>query len=183
MNKNLIQIDSNNDCELGDILIKENELDVLRSKLNIAEKELSYNKANVLLGEGFNIVIIIGEIILYVVCKPSFPTFVLIGVMSVFYFPAKALSSFVVGTRIGRYIKNKRLKATIGELDDKIMQLEKTLTFMKEKANYKLENNTINESKLLSHIPTSCHDLSVCKQNNINNDQVKVLSLIKKNRI
>lgn len=200
MNQNLVQINDNygavsdengsikviskenSDCELKDILIKENELEDLSSKLNTAKRELSSNKLDTILGEVLNTVIIGGEIVLYVALNSTLPTAVLITIMSLVYIPTKGVNLVSSGSRIGRYIKRKKLNATIRDLDEKIPQLEKFLTDMKEKAKYNVEYTTINESKSADQISTAYRDLSVYMQSNINEEpkKVKVLSLTRK---
>ena len=200
MNQNLVQINDNygavcdengsikviskekNDCELKDILIRENELENLSLKLNTAKKELSSNKIDTIFGEILNTVIVAGEIVLYVGLNSTLPTATLITVMALFYIPTKGMNLVSEGSRIGRYIKRKKLNATIRDLDEKIPQLEKTLTDMKAKTKYNVECATINESKSASHISNAYRDLSVYMQSYVNEEpkEVKVLSLTRK---
>lgn len=200
MNQNLIQINDNcgavsdengnikviskenSDCELQAILIKENELEDLISKLNTTKERLSSNKLNIIIGEILNTAIIGEEIALYVVLNSILPTAALITVMALFYIFAKGISLAIAGSRIGRYIERKKLNATIKDLDEKIPKLEKTLKDMKEKTKYNVECTTINESKSASHISSTYRDLTVHMQDNTNEGpkKVKVLSLIKK---
>ena len=200
MNQNLVQINDNygavsdengsikviskenSDCELKDILIKENELEDLSSKLNTAKKELSFNKIDTIFGEFLNTVIIGGEIFLYFALNSTFSTEALITVMILFYIPIKGVNLLSGGSRIGRHIKRKKLNETIRDLDKKIPQLEKTLTDMKTKAKYNVEYAAINESKSTSHISNAYRDLSVYMQSYVNEEpnEVKVLSLTRK---
>ena len=200
MNQNLVQINDNygavsdengnikviskenGDCELKDILIMENELENLSLKLNTAKKELSSNKIDTIFGEILNTLIVAGEIVLYVALNSTLSTAALIIVMALFYIPTKGMTLELEGSRIGRYIKRKKLNATIRDLDEKIPQLEKTLTDMKAKTKYNVECATINESKLASHISNAYRDLSVYMQSYVNEEpkEVKVLSLTRK---
>lgn len=199
MNQNLVQINDNygvvsdevgnikvvnkenNDCELKDILIKENELEALSSKLNTAKKELSSNKIDTIFGEILNTLIIGGEIVLYVVLNSTLPTAALITLMALFYIITKGTNLLAEGSRIGKYIKRKKINETIRELDEKIPQLEKILTDMKTKTKYNVAQSTINESKS-SHISNAYRDLSVYMQSNVNEElkEAKVLSLTRK---
>ena len=200
MNQNLVQINDNygavsdengsikviskenSDCELKDILIRENELENLSLKLNTAKKELSSNKSDTIFGEILNTLIVAGEIVLYVGLNSTLPTAALITVMALFYIPTKGMNLVSEGSRIGRYIKRKKLNATIRDLDEKIPQLEKTLTDMKAKTKYNVEYATIDESKSASHISNAYRDLFVYMQSYVNEEpkEVKVLSLTRK---
>lgn len=200
MNQNLVQINDNygavsdengnikviskenSDCELKDILIRENELENLSLKLNTAKKELSSNKIDIILGEILNTLIVAGEIFIYVVLNSTVSAAALIAAMALFYIPTKGMTLMAEGSRIGRYIKWKKLNATIRDLDEKIPQLEKTLTDMKAKTKYNVECATINESKSASHISNAYCDFSVYMQSSVNEEpkEVKVLSLTRK---
>ena len=200
MNQNLVQINDNygavsdengsikviskenSDCELKDILAKENELEDLSLKLNTAKKELFSNKIDTIFGEILNTVIISGEIVLYFTLNSILPTAILITVMTLFYIPTKGVNLVSGGSRIGRHIKRKKLNATIRDLDEKIPQLEKILTDMKTKTKYNVEYTTISNPKSTIHISNAYGDLSMYMNSCVNEEpkEIKVLSLTRK---
>ena len=199
MNQNLVQINDNygavsdenggikvvskknNGCELKDILMKENELEYLNSKLNSVKEELVFNKTNATFGEIMNALIVVQEIVLYFFAKIN-NLEAKFFVLAFIYIITKGMNLFFFGTRIGRHNKRKKLIATIRDLEEKVPQLEKNLTEMKEKTKYNVEDTTINNLKSTNSISTTYRGLSTNMQSNINEEskKVKILSLTKK---
>ena len=133
---------SETNCELQDILLKENELENLNQELITAKEELTENKANTIFGELGNIVIIGGGIFLGIELFPATSTQLLIYMLMGFYVISKSILLAMCGTRMGRYKKNKKLKSSIEFLEENSVQLEVELKNLKEKAKYKVESDT-----------------------------------------
>lgn len=200
MNQNLIQINDNygavsdengnisiiskdnQEYDLQDILTKENELEILKSRLNTEKKELSTNKMNMIFGEIMNGIVIGGEIVLYYFLHSTLPTSILLFLMSLIYIITKGITLIEYGTRIGRITKKKKLNASIEELESKIPELEKELCEMKQKTNYKINYQEHCESKTISQVNEAYQCLSAYMEHNINEEptQVKVLRLSRK---
>lgn len=200
MNQNLIQINDNygavsdengnisiiskdnQEYDLQDILTKENELEILKSRLNTEKKELSTNKKNIIFGEIMNGLIIGGEIALYYFLHSTLPTSILLFLMSLVYTITKGLSLIEYGTRIGRITKRKKLKTSIESLEREIPESEKELCEMKQKTNYKINYQEHSESNTISQVNEAYQCLSAYMEHNINEEpsQVKVLRLSRK---
>ena len=200
MNQNLIQINDNygavsdengnvsiiskdnQEYYLQDILTKENELEILKSRLNTEKKELSTNKMNIILGEIMNGVIIGGEIALYYFLHSILPTSALLFLMALIYAFTKGVSLIEYGTRFGRITKKEKLNASIENLEAEIPEVEKELCEMKQKTNYKINYQTNCESNTISQVNEAYQCLSAYMEHNINEEpsQVKVLRLSRK---
>ena len=200
MNQNLIQINDNygavsdengnisiiskdnQEYDLQDILTKENELEILKSRLNTEKKELSTNKIKIIFGEIMNGLIIGGEIALYYFLHSTLPTSILLFLMSLVYTITKGLSLIEYGTRIGRITERKKLKTSIESLERKIPESEKELCEMKQKTNYKINYQEHSESNTISQVNEAYQCLSAYMEHNINEEpsQVKVLRLSRK---
>ena len=135
---------SESNFEFQDVLLKENELEILKQELMDAKEKLIDNKERIIFGELCNLVIIGGGIFLgielFSVVTPQLLVYLLTGMYAI----TKAINIAMNGTRIGRYKKNKKLKSSIESLEKNSLQLEVELKKIKEKAKYKVESDTKN---------------------------------------
>jgi hypothetical protein len=167
----------NNYYELQDILIKENEIEKLNKELEDAVNDLSTNKFKIISSEILNIVILGGEIYLFIIFNMSpVNTSLLLACLAMFYISTKGLILSIFGTRIGRFKKRKKLINTIKELEETIPKLEKELENIKKKVEY----STYSETKLDNNMANIYQDLD--KDESIISDKtnVKILKLTKK---
>ena len=200
MNQRLVQVNNNygavsdekgnisiiskesGDYDFESILKKENELEDLTFKLNNFKNKLSDNKRNMIFGEITTAFILCGELVLFFIFNPVISIETLIAVMSIFYLTTKSLNLGTYGTRIGRYMKKRKLTSTIEEIETNIPKLEKELQSMKEKTKYKINYSTLTETESKTSVVDAYQELSVYMEHNINEEtaKVKVLSLRKK---
>ena len=99
---------SESNFEFQDVLLKENELEILKQELMDAKEKLIDNKERIIFGELCNLVIIGGGIFLgielFSVVTPQLLVYLLTGMYAI----TKAINIAMNGTRIGRYKKNKK---------------------------------------------------------------------------
>ncbi len=146
-NGNVSLIEKKNDTyNFEEILLKENQIENLKLKLEDYSKKLDQNKFDIIGGEIISTVLIATEIGLAIAFNSVLTLKELILLMTLSYLSVKGLFSFMYGTRIGRYIKKKKLTSEIEKIESEIPELEKELANIKEKSKYKVECSTINES-------------------------------------
>lgn len=146
MNKNLIEIGKNqymvtnekgethftvaNKDGSKEILIKENELESSKEKLNDCEETLQVNTIKCIIGE---ISMFVGMPILFGLALTY--TSPIIAILS--YIPFKLLHIGAVGTRTKRLKERKNLKAEIEELKSNIPELENIIKQLKKDIQFK----------------------------------------------
>ena len=121
-------------------------------------------------------VILVGsEVVAYVLFHSVLPLEGMIGLMAFLYVYIKAMSFPIHGTLTGRYIKKKKLTATINELEKKIPELERELMEMKEITKYKVNCSTSTEKDI--NYCNFEHSENIGNSFNKTPTNIKVLSL------
>ena len=176
---------SESNFEFQDVLLKENELEILKQELMDAKEKLNQeliaakeklidNKERTINGELCNLVIIVGLIMLAIAIFPVVSTQLLIYLLTGFYAVFKAITTAICGTRIGRYKENKKLNSSIKSLEEDRLQLIYKLVNLKEKAKYKVESDTKNYCVESSFTKNTSEVL------NVDLGKVKVMKLTRK---
>ena len=163
-----------------EILLKENNLEELKSKLEDCKNKLSLNKQNIIGGNVGSIILITMEIALFTFLHSALPLGILIAVGTLSYIPFKGMLLLMCGTRIGRYKEKNKLIADIEKLESELPELEKELTEIKEKSKYKVRASTVNETKPSVEEIYPEISLSMDSYAPEKHDTIKVLSLRKK---
>lgn len=146
-NGNVSLIEKKNDTyNFEEILLKENQIENLKLKLEIFKENLERNKKNIIYGEIINIVLLALEIGMAIFMSSALVLKDLILLMAATYIPFKLINILMHGTRIERHIKKKKLITKIEEIELELPTLENELANIKEKSKYKIECSTINES-------------------------------------
>ncbi len=177
-NVNLIKKE-NDSCQFEEILSKENDLENLKSQLEDHQHDLNWNEIKTGLAKIYNFLAIAVAIIPFVFSPISLPT---LGVSLFFYSCIKVGSLCVWGTKRRRNREKQKLTSDIETKKLEISNLEKELTKAKEKAKYKVEKPTINQSKEENYRKESSLEFSIPidNDNSKKNNKVKVLSLSKR---
>ena len=146
-NGNVSLIEKKNDTyNFEEILLKENQIENLKLKLEIFKENLERNKKNIIYGEIINIVLLALEIGMAIFMSSALVLKDLILLMAATYLPFKLINILMHGTRIERHIKKKKLTTKIEEIELELPTLEKELVNIKEQSKYKVECSTINET-------------------------------------
>ena len=198
MNQKLVQI--NNNCgmvsdENGDInfiekendsynfeeiLLIENNLEELKSKLEDCKNKLFLNKQKTIYGNLANIFLIIMEILLLIFLHSIIPLGTLIALVIFSYILFKETLLLTYGTIGKKYKEKNKLIADIEKLELELPKLEKKLKEIKEKSKYKVSVSTVEETKTNVEKIYSEISLSMDRYTPKKRDMVKVLSLTKK---
>ena len=180
-NGNINFIEKGNDSyNFEEILLKENNLEELKLKLEDCKNKLSLNKQNIIEGNVLSIIIIVAKIALFTFLHSTLPLGILIAVGTLSYIPFKGMLLLMCGTRIGRYKEKNKLIADIEKLESELPELEKELTKIKEKSKYKVNVSTFDETKTFVEDSLSKTPLSMDSYIPNKNGNIRVLSLTKK---
>ena len=173
-NGNISFIEKENDSyNFEEILLKENNLDDLKSKLENYKNKLSDNKEKIIYDYITDACLIVLEIILFAFLHSTVPLNILIALIIGCYIIPKMVSSLLFGTRLGKHIQKKKLTTDIEMMELEINTIEKELTEIKEKSKYKVNDSTFDET-IYPKISLSMDSY------NVKQDKVRVLSLSKK---
>lgn len=176
-NGNVSFIEKESDSSnLKEILLKENNLEELKSKLEDYKNKLSLNKQDIIFGNISSVALITMESALFAFLHSVLPVLILLIVMAISYVPFKAMSVVTFGTRIGRHIKKNKLTTDIKSVELELSTLEKELVNIKENSKYKVLYSTLDENKTSVKEKDSEIESYILNEKN----KVKVLSLMKK---
>ena len=191
MNKDLIEINKNccavsdengnirliekesNEYDFQDILLKENQIESLTSKMNKCKSSLSLIKQNKVGGNVGDVALILAAIVTFVFLNSTFSLPESIFLTGLEYIPFKGLVTLMFGTRFKRNKQEKILTDTIKRLEIDIPTLEKELEKIKEESKYNDKTSTI-------ILPKSNNYVEETRTDSENYDNANVLSLTKK---
>ncbi len=180
-NGNISFIEKESDSyNFEEILLKENNLEKLKSKLENCKNQLSSTKLDMIGGNVCGIISIAIEIVLFASLHSVLTLGTLITVMAISYINFKGMGLLMFGTRIGRHSKKNKLINDIEKMELELPKLEKELKEIKEKSKYKVSISTVDETK--NSIEKIYPEISLSMDSYIpeKHDMVKILSLTKK---
>lgn len=165
MNQNLIEINDNygvvtdehNNIKLikkenssypfEEILLRENELEELKTKLKVYTQILSSSRGAGVAGKIANALFLTVFVVSFAYLYSRMPIGELIFCEILFYLPFKGMTVLTIGTKSERDNEKKELTSTINEIESQIPVLEKELEEIKEKTTYRDNSPVTSEYK------------------------------------
>ncbi len=167
MNKDSLQekgdsgviVKEDKDYDLEEISVLEDDLNYLRKRKNMCNKQLRDIKKDNLFGALWSAFIVAGEIFIVATFHSTVPAGVLAVGMGTFYGIAKVMAINCCGTYFSRRIKKRDIDEHIEKIEKMIPETEKELQKMKEKTKYRGDYKTNSYDNQIDHSQELLQDM------------------------